>query len=84
MLYMGSTNNIEERIKRHNAGRNKFTKNKGPWKLLFSKSFLTRSEAIQLELELKKWKNKKRVLIGLIFRPGSASRLVLKRVDSEN
>jgi putative endonuclease len=56
-LYIGQTNNIEDRLHRHNSGQSPATKGKGPWDLLFSKSFATRVEAVQLELKLKSFKN---------------------------
>lgn len=34
-LYIGQTNNIHDRILRHNSNRNKATKNKGPWRLIY-------------------------------------------------
>ena len=52
-LYIGSTQNLEERIKRHNSGGSNYTRNKGPWILLFSMNFETRSEAASLEYKLK-------------------------------
>jgi len=61
-LYIGQTNNLEDRLLRHNSNQNKYTKNKGPWKLIYSQKFETRSEAVKLELKFKFWKNKKRVL----------------------
>ena len=60
-LYIGQTNNLEDRLLRHNSGRNKYTKGKGSWKLIHEEKFETRSEAVQLEIELKKWKNPRRV-----------------------
>ena len=33
-----------------------------PWKLLVSIAFETRSEAVLLEMKLKSWKNKERIL----------------------
>ena len=62
MIYIGQTANLKDRLLRHNQNRNKFTKNKGPWKLLFAKSFDTRDEAVSLELKLKKLKNKTFIL----------------------
>ncbi len=56
-LYIGQTNSLDNRIIRHNTGRNKYTKGKGPWVLLFSRCFETRSEAVLMELQLKSWKN---------------------------
>ena len=58
IFYIGQTNNIEDRILRHNQNRNKYTKGKGPWKLVFQKTFTTRPEAVQLETKLKSFKNK--------------------------
>ncbi|WP_052324559.1 GIY-YIG nuclease family protein [Haliscomenobacter hydrossis] len=46
VLYIGQTNNLPDRILRHNTNRNKWTKNKGPWTLIFSRAFETRSEAM--------------------------------------
>lgn len=60
-LYIGQTNNLEDRLKRHNNNENRATKNRGPWKLVFSQSFNSRSEAVQLERKLKTWKNSKKV-----------------------
>jgi len=60
-LYIGSTQNLEERIKRHNAGGSNYTKNKGPWILLFSITFDSRSEAASLEYKLKAWKNPSKI-----------------------
>jgi len=61
-LYIGQTNNLETRIKRHNSNKNFTTKNKGPWKLIFYKAFSSRSEAMQFEKKLKSYKNKQLIL----------------------
>ncbi len=55
--YIGHTNNLIDRINRHNQNRNKYTKGKGPWELVISKSVNSKSEAYQLELKLKSFKN---------------------------
>ena len=57
IYYIGQTNNLQDRLVRHNENRNKFTKNKGPWKLVFSKLFGSRAEAVRLEKKLKSFKN---------------------------
>ena len=59
--YIGQTENLEARIKRHNQGRNLSTKGFIPWRLMWWKEFETRSEAIMMESKLKSFK--KRVLI---------------------
>lgn len=52
-IYVGSTENIENRLHKHNSGRVKSTKGYRPWILLESKEFLTRSEAYRYEMFLK-------------------------------
>ncbi len=52
--YVGSTQDIEERLNRHKGGHSKSTKGKGPWPLLTSFSFESRSEAMPLETKIKK------------------------------
>ncbi|KAA3614750.1 MAG: GIY-YIG nuclease family protein [Calditrichaeota bacterium] len=56
-FYIGHTNNLDDRIKRHNQNRNKYTSGKGPWELMFSKEFETRTEAMSFEKRLKGFKN---------------------------
>ena len=68
-LYIGQTNNIQARLNKHNSDKNIYTKNKGPWSLLFSKEFNTRSEAMVFEKKLKSLKNSNYVL-SLINRGG--------------
>jgi putative endonuclease len=51
--YVGQTANLEDRLKRHNQGRSKYTKSGIPWKLVFSESFVSRSEAEELEKRIK-------------------------------
>jgi len=61
-LYIGQTKNVKKRLARHNRGGTPSTQSGRPWRLLFYKSFGTRSEAMQLEQKLKAWKNPERVL----------------------
>ena len=60
-MYIGQTSDLEKRIERHNAGGSRYTKGKGPWNLIFSIEFSTRSEAIQMEQKLKNFKNPAKV-----------------------
>jgi len=53
-FYVGSTNNLERRLSEHNSGQNKSTKFGIPWKLIYSKEFYSKSEAILLESKIKK------------------------------
>ena len=57
--YTGSTNNLEERLSFHNdtsqekAKFHRTTYKKGPWEVIFKKSFETRIEAAKFERFLK-------------------------------
>ena len=55
-IYVGSTENIDNRFKLHNLGKVKSTKAYKPWELLECRKFNTRSEAMREERFLKKSK----------------------------
>ena len=64
-IYVGQTNNLENRIDRHNGKlpnkKTSFTfKNKkdGEWKLLYKEEFDTRSKAMIKEKELKSYQGR--------------------------
>ena len=57
--YVGSTNNLVDRLKRHNSGRSTFTKRGVPWILIYKKEYPTKSEAYQAELYIKSQKSRK-------------------------
>ncbi len=56
--YIGSTDNIENRLIKHNKGYSRYTKGKGPFNLIYREDFLTRSEARKREYYLKSLKSK--------------------------
>jgi putative endonuclease len=51
--YIGQTENLGERVKQHNEGRNLSTKAYIPWQLKWWKEYESRSEAIKVERKLK-------------------------------
>jgi len=57
--YVGSTSNIGDRLKRHNAGRSTYTKRGIPWRIVYQKDYLTKSEAYRAELFIKSQKSRK-------------------------
>ena len=61
MFYVGSTEDIEKRLIRHNKDRSKFTKGKGPWKVVYFEQFEIRAVAIKREFEIKSWKSRKAI-----------------------
>jgi len=68
-FYIGQTNNIQDRLSRHNQGRSQYTKPKRPWKLLYSEEFETRSEAVKREVEFKAF-HRKDILLQIISSVG--------------
>lgn len=48
-LYKGHCENLEGRLKQHNAGLTKSIKNKTPFKIVYCESFSLREEAIKRE-----------------------------------
>lgn len=56
--YIGRTEDIFRRLNYHNSGYSKSTKSGIPWKLVYTKNFSSRSEAMKRESYLKKMKNR--------------------------
>ena len=52
-FYKGQTDEIAQRLKRHNSGLNDSTKHGVPWKLLWTTQKKNRAEAMALEKKLK-------------------------------
>ena len=66
-LYIGQTNNLENRLKTHKLDKNKgakYIRYFTSFDLVYTKTYLTRTEAMKRETQLKKWtKAKKEALI---------------------
>jgi putative endonuclease len=52
-FYIGVTQNIEIRLKQHNAGSSKSTKPYRPWKVVYTEKFKSKKEAYKREFYLK-------------------------------
>ena len=52
--YTGQTDNLENRLNRHNTGLSLSTKSGKPWELIYQIQLSTRSEAMLLEQKIKK------------------------------
>ena len=53
-LYCGWTNDLERRVKAHNAGKGaKYTKSRRPVELVYFEAFSTKQEAMRREWEIK-------------------------------
>ncbi len=57
--YIGSTSNLEERIKKHNSNHKGFTGGIGDWQVVYQENYQSKSEATQREMQRKKWKSRK-------------------------
>ena len=53
-FYVGSTDNVERRIDQHNSGRSNFTSKGIPWKIIAKIECNSRSDAMGLEIQIKK------------------------------
>ena len=52
-LYIGYTNNLDKRIAEHNTNKNKSTKNKGKWILVYCEMYKSIEDAKTREYRLK-------------------------------
>lgn len=63
-LYTGWTNDLENRVSMHNKGLGaKYTKGRGPCKLVYFEIFETKSEALKRERAIKKLSKEQKELI---------------------
>jgi len=60
--YIGQTNNLENRFRRHNAGQVRSTKGKTPWTLVYFEEYPTRIEAMKRERAIKARKSRDYIL----------------------
>ncbi len=67
-LYIGSTNNLEKRLKEHNTSKNgaHYTKIRRPVVLKYKEEFETLKEARSRECELKKLKREEKFKLFII------------------
>ena len=56
--YIGSANNVDERLIQHNNGKVKSTRFDRPWKIVHLECFSTRAGAVRRERQIKSWKNR--------------------------
>ncbi len=60
-LYKAYTNDLRRRIREHNSGNSIFTKNNGPWELIYYEAFISEKDAKREELFLKSGKGRERI-----------------------
>lgn len=63
-LYAGITNNLLRREAFHNSGTGSaYTRSRGGGRVVYFEKFLTKSQALKREAEVKKWKREKKLLL---------------------
>ncbi len=55
-FYIGCCADLDRRLRRHNAGATGSTKPYRPWRLVYSETFGSKTEARKRELQIKSWK----------------------------
>jgi putative endonuclease len=60
-LYKGFTNDLKRRFYEHNIGKSVYTKNNGPWKLIYYEAFYSEKDARREEIFLKSGKGRERI-----------------------
>lgn len=56
-LYIGVTGDLERRFQEHQEGKNKSTRHRRPFKLVYYEAFASKKDAYQRESKLKQYKN---------------------------
>lgn len=54
--YIGYTTDVAERLKFHNAGLQRSTLHRTPFRLVLVEDYATKQEALQREKQIKSWK----------------------------
>ena len=61
--YVGYTNNLVERLKKHNSNKGAKSTKGYKWEIIFKKKFLTKNKAMSYEYKLKKDRRKRLKII---------------------
>lgn len=62
--YTGLSNDVENRIKKHNSGKGAaYTRGRGPVKLIYSEKFSSYSEAAKREIAIKKLNRQEKIIL---------------------
>lgn len=59
VIYVGTAEDINWRLERHNQGWGKYTRRGIPWKIVYAESFEDKSSALKREKEIKNRKSRK-------------------------
>ena len=59
--YVGQTVDVAARVAYHNANYSVSLKNRGPWTLVHTEQYASRSEAVRREHQIKSWKDRRMI-----------------------
>ena len=68
--YIGSTGDLEDRLKKHNRSNKGFSSTGKPWTIVYHEAFDSKTDALKREIQFKSWKNRNRLellIIGQAF-----------------
>jgi len=54
--YVGHTQDLKNRLERHNRGLVKSTKHARPWKIIYTEEYETKKDSYKRELQIKSYK----------------------------
>jgi putative endonuclease len=74
--YVGYTNNISLRLKKHNSNKGAKSTKGYKWLLIFSKKFITKNDAMSFEYKLKKDKIKRKNILNNFILKHSIDELI--------
>ena len=74
--YVGYTNNISLRLKKHNSNKGAKSTKGYKWLLIFSKKFITKNDAMSYEYKLKKDKLKRKNILNNFILKHSIDELI--------
>ena len=60
-FYVGHTQDLEDRLKKHNTHHKGFTGKANDWTVQYQEEFPTKTEAYAREREVKAWKSRRRI-----------------------
>ena len=61
--YVGYTNDLKSRLDKHNSNKGAKSTMGYKWLLIYSKKFITKSDAMSYEYKLKKDRNKRKIIL---------------------
>ena len=74
--YVGYTNNVSLRLKKHNSNKGAKSTKGYKWLLIFSKKFITKNDAMSYEYKLKKNKIKRKNILNNFILKHSIDELI--------